>query len=428
MGKTGKTAIVVVLAALVAAVIIAKQRGPEATPRGRSAPVQPEGPTPAKGLPTLLDLGSVTCIPCRMMAPMLEELKEEYQGKFRVEFIDVKENPDAATKHNMQIMPTQIFLDASGKELARHEGYWGRDDLLGKWKELGFEFANVQKAEAPKFERMEPAQADERPKSGVCYMCDGDIAPKTLVLVKTDKGEVRLCSPHCYFIMYSCLIEDKEGFERRVSVTDWATGNALPATTAAYLCALEEHTGRPTTMAFADRDAALKERQSSGGSVVSWPVLTERELSTRCGFCDRACYSQDAALVVCGGVHTRGCCSHCALGVTARTGLDIEVHQPDRLTGEMVVVKTLNGSIASIEPDTAVAWFGMKKRPDGSFGSAGCFHQGFFVNADNLKKWVKQNPTATGKLITIRQALANKMKMSPEKIAKACKIGECAPK
>ena len=81
---------------------------------------------------------------------------------------------------------------------------------------------------APAFERLAPAKPDERPKDSICYMCDGDINPKTLVTVQTDKGPVRLCGPHCYFIMYSCLTEDKTGFEKKVTVTDWATGKPVP--------------------------------------------------------------------------------------------------------------------------------------------------------------------------------------------------------
>jgi hypothetical protein len=116
------------------------------------------------------------------------------------------------------------------------------------------------------------------------------------------------------------------------------------------------------------------------------------------------------------------------LGVAARTSKDIEVHEKDRLTGQEIVVKTFEGKIASLEPKPSVAWFGQRKRSDGTWGSAGCFHQGFFVNAENLKKWVEQNPYETGRLIPISQALADKMKLSPEQIKKACKIGECAPK
>jgi hypothetical protein len=116
------------------------------------------------------------------------------------------------------------------------------------------------------------------------------------------------------------------------------------------------------------------------------------------------------------------------LGVAARTGKNIEVREKDRLTEQAIVVKTLDGKVASLEPAAAVAWFGQRRKPDGAWASAGCFHQGFFVNAENLKKWVEQNPCETGRLISISQALADKMKLSADQIQKACKIGECAPK
>ena len=71
------------------------------------------------------------------MAPILEELKKEYAGKLEVEFIDVWKNPDAAKKYGIKLIPTQIFYDAAGKELFRHEGFFGKEDILAKWKELG---------------------------------------------------------------------------------------------------------------------------------------------------------------------------------------------------------------------------------------------------------------------------------------------------
>jgi hypothetical protein len=259
-------------------------------------------------------------------------------------------------------------------------------------------------------------------------MCDGDIAAKTLVTVRTDKGDVRLCSPHCYFIMYSCLTEDTAGLEQKVAVTDYAEGGQIPALDAVYVYGLDPLSGQPWIRAFANDELAAHEMEASGGNTVTFEELRALELSHRCGFCDRACYPQDAAEVVAGGIHTWGCCSHCALGVAARTGLDIEVHQPDRLTGEMIVVKTLNGSVASMEPESAVAWFGLRQRADGTWGSAGCFHQGFFANEENLRAWAEANPSETGRQISIQQALGDKMKLSPQQIAKACKIGECAPK
>ena len=386
-----------------------------------------EGPETAKvdaskGLPRLVDLGADKCIPCKMMAPILEELKSEYEGKLIVEFIDVWKNPDEGPKYGIKLIPTQIFFDASGKELFRHEGFYSREDILAKWKEFGVDLSVSQ----PSFERFEPAQLDNRGKDNICYMCDGDIAPSTLVTVSTEKGLVRLCSPHCYFIMYSCLTEDKTGFEKKVSVADWAMGETIAASEAMYLYGLDGQTGRPIIKAFTDK--IRPDQATSGGIVINWQALQDKELANRCGFCDRACYPQDAAKVIAGGIHTYGCCSHCALGVAARTGLDIEVHERDRLTGEPVVVETLNGKVASLKPSTAIAWFGQRKKPDGTWGSAGCFHQGFFVTLENLKKWVEQNPYETGRMISIHQALANKMKLSPQQIQKACKIGECVPK
>ena len=88
-------------------------------------------------LPKLLDLGATKCIPCKKMAPILEALKKDYVGKLEVEFIDVWKSEDEAKKYGIKLIPTQIFFDATGKELFRHEGFYGRDDILAKWKELG---------------------------------------------------------------------------------------------------------------------------------------------------------------------------------------------------------------------------------------------------------------------------------------------------
>ncbi len=426
MGKTAR----IVLAALALAGLDAaagvklgrsEVAGAEATKPAQASPATAKAP-----LPRLVDIGAKTCIPCKKMAPILEELTRELASKLEVEFIDVsiRSNLVLAQRYGIRLIPTQLFLDPTGKELWRHEGFLGKDEILGKWKELGYDLSPA----AAVLERWQPAQADQRPKDRICYMCDGDIDARDLVVVRTDKGDVRLCGPHHYFVMYSCLTEEKSGFEKRVFVTDWAAGRLVPATEAAYLRGLDAKTGRPWVRAFADRQAATKAMQASGGSILAWEVLQEEELARRCGFCDRAVYPQDGASVMVGGIRTFGCCSHCALGVAARTGKDIEVRERDRLSGQEIVVKTLNGSVASLEPGTAVAWFGMRQKPDGSRVSAGCFHQGFFASPENLKKWLEQNPRETGRQITIQQALADKMKLNAQQIQNACKIGECAPK
>ncbi len=422
MSRFAKVGLIVVLAAAMGAIVGAQL----ITTDDADAPTG-TATTETGGVPKLLDLGSKSCIPCKKMAPILEELKKDYAGKFDVEFIDVgeRENAAKAKQYGIKLIPTQIFFDKDGRELWRHEGFLGKADILGKWQELGYAFGA---SELPKIERWEPAKKDERSRDQVCYMCDGDVDEKTAVVVKTDKGAVRLCSPHCYFIMYSCLTEDRTGFEKKVSVTDWATGTLLPATEAVYLSGREEKTGRPRVKAFATRGAAIAEMKTAGGSIIAWSALQENELSHRCGFCDRSCYPQDAATVLVDGLHSYGCCAHCAMGVAARMGKDIEVYQPDGLTGEMIVVKTLDGKIASIKPETAVGWYGKKKTDDGTWVSAGCFHQGFFRTPENLRKWLERHPYETGRIITINQSLADKMKLSPQQISKACKIGECAPK
>jgi thioredoxin 1 len=91
-------------------------------------------------LPRLVDLGAGKCIPCKMMAPILEELKKDYAGKLEVVFIDVWQNSDEGDKYKIRVIPTQIFFSPEGKELFRHEGFYSREDILGKWKELGFAF------------------------------------------------------------------------------------------------------------------------------------------------------------------------------------------------------------------------------------------------------------------------------------------------
>ena len=96
-------------------------------------------------LPKLIDLGADKCIPCKAMAPILKDLKTEYAGRMDVEFIDVWKTPDAGKAYKIKLIPTQIFFDASGKERFRHEGFYGKEDILGKWKELGVDL----KAKAP---------------------------------------------------------------------------------------------------------------------------------------------------------------------------------------------------------------------------------------------------------------------------------------
>ena len=428
MKAPAKILILLAVAAAVAAAVLLKQNKTAASSDTQAqanvsatSQAAPDAAVTAK-LPRLVDLGAGKCIPCKMMKPILDELKRDYASQFKTEFIDVWENPDEGKTYGVEMIPTQIFYDADGKELFRHTGFFGKEDILGKWKELGVDVSGNTSAVIV---REQPVAADTRPHDSVCFMCDGDVNAKTKALVKGETEQHILCSPHCYFIYFSSLVgADANAVDAKASVTDLASGNLIPGTNATYLYGMDAK-GRPTIKAFADKDAAAKDQQASPGNLLTWDVLRSKELATRCAFCDRAVYPEDACAVKFGTTHGYGCCTHCSMGVAARLKQDIEVEAKDGFTGEPIRVKTLDCQIASLEPASAVAWFGQIKNADGNWTSAGCFKQGFFVNAANLQKWLDARPAMTGRQITIAQALADKMKLSPEQIAKACKLGEC---
>ncbi len=91
-------------------------------------------------IPTLIEFGSLTCIPCQQMKPIIKALSEEYAGELQVIFVDVEIYTKIAEKYKIEIRPTQVFLDNLGQEIFRHEGFFPKEDILAQWKELGFEF------------------------------------------------------------------------------------------------------------------------------------------------------------------------------------------------------------------------------------------------------------------------------------------------
>ena len=90
-----------------------------------------------KDVPVVADFGRGTCTPCKMMKPILEDLKKKYDGRAEVLIIDTGEHPDLARRCGIRAIPTQIFYDASGEEVDRHSGFMPREDLLAKLRELG---------------------------------------------------------------------------------------------------------------------------------------------------------------------------------------------------------------------------------------------------------------------------------------------------
>ena len=91
----------------------------------------------ASGMPTVADFGARSCIPCKRMAPILEELNSELKGKANVLFSDLGESRDVAKPYRIQMMPTQIFFDAKGNEVKRHIGFMDKADILKELKAAG---------------------------------------------------------------------------------------------------------------------------------------------------------------------------------------------------------------------------------------------------------------------------------------------------
>jgi thioredoxin len=86
---------------------------------------------PVKNTVTLVDLGAKTCIPCKLMAPILEELKAEYKGRAEVIFIDVWEtdNKGKAGAFKIMAIPSQIFYNSKGEEVYRHIGFLDKESI-----------------------------------------------------------------------------------------------------------------------------------------------------------------------------------------------------------------------------------------------------------------------------------------------------------
>lgn len=91
----------------------------------------------SSGKPTVADFGARSCIPCKKMAPILEELSRELKGKANVLFTDVWASPFLAKEYRIQMIPTQIFFDAKGKEIKRHMGFMEKQEILKELKAAG---------------------------------------------------------------------------------------------------------------------------------------------------------------------------------------------------------------------------------------------------------------------------------------------------
>ncbi|MEW5691734.1 MAG: thioredoxin family protein [Candidatus Hydrogenedentota bacterium] len=81
---------------------------------------------------TLIELMSKRCMPCRMMEPVIESIRQKYAGQVEVQTFDVWTplGKPMAEQYDIRLIPTQIFLDENGKEFFRHEGYLSEKEII----------------------------------------------------------------------------------------------------------------------------------------------------------------------------------------------------------------------------------------------------------------------------------------------------------
>lgn len=96
------------------------------------------GAAPSQGKPAVYDFGRGMCIPCKEMEKVLAAIKSEYGDQVEMRLVMLEKNEDLFKQYKIMLVPTQVFLDAEGKEVDRHMGAWSKDQVVNKLKELKF--------------------------------------------------------------------------------------------------------------------------------------------------------------------------------------------------------------------------------------------------------------------------------------------------
>ncbi len=81
---------------------------------------------------TFIEIGSVNCIPCKMMQPIMQSVETQFGAQVKIVFYDVwtPQGKADAMKYGIRIIPTQVFLDSQGNEYYRHMGFFPKDELI----------------------------------------------------------------------------------------------------------------------------------------------------------------------------------------------------------------------------------------------------------------------------------------------------------
>jgi thioredoxin 1 len=76
-----------------------------------------------------VELGSVNCVPCKKMQPVMKNIEAKYKGLVKVTFYDVWKETKKSEEYGIDLIPTQVFKDAAGKEIFRHQGFFAEEEI-----------------------------------------------------------------------------------------------------------------------------------------------------------------------------------------------------------------------------------------------------------------------------------------------------------
>ncbi|MFZ5450071.1 MAG: thioredoxin domain-containing protein [Thermodesulfobacteriota bacterium] len=102
------------------------------------APAQAQGPAGPKVLPEILEFDRKFCPICKASELVILAVKDRYPGQFSVRKLYMDEDESWFRRYKVAIVPTQVFLDSSGKEVYRHEGVFKQEEMIQKLRELKF--------------------------------------------------------------------------------------------------------------------------------------------------------------------------------------------------------------------------------------------------------------------------------------------------
>lgn len=137
--KKTKSTVVITLVLITATFFAIQCKNDGATDNAQQVTDNPLDKALKLNMPVLAEFGRGTCVPCKMMKPILEKLEKTYEGRVTILTIDIGEFASLVRTYNITLIPTQIFFDADGKELYRHQGFMPEEEIIEQFRLMGIE-------------------------------------------------------------------------------------------------------------------------------------------------------------------------------------------------------------------------------------------------------------------------------------------------